>query len=92
VTAGSPSSQAPRIPQSIRVLSLEDRADPVALLGSLMNAESTNRLTVVFEGGRTDDTDQYVVGARAADSANHPELRAELDRLRDLGYLAAATT
>jgi hypothetical protein len=90
VTAGSPSAQAPRIPQSIRVLSLEDRADPVALLGSLMNAESTNRLTVVFDGGRTEDADQYVVGARAADSANHPELRAELDRLRDLGYLAAA--
>jgi len=28
------------------------------------------------------------VGARAADAAEHPQLRAELDRLVDLGYLS----
>ncbi|HEX3224328.1 MAG TPA: hypothetical protein VHR35_17355 [Nocardioides sp.] len=55
------------------MLSLEDRSDPVAVLGSLMNAEATNRLTVVF------DRD---------DHAGHPALRAELDRLVDLGYLS----
>jgi hypothetical protein len=90
VTAGSPSAQAPRIPAGVRMLSLEDRADPVALLGSLINAESTNRLTVVFDRGSraSDNDDPYLVGARAADAAEHPELRAELDRLADLGYLS----
>jgi hypothetical protein len=34
VTAGAPSSQVPLIPEGTRVLSLEDRSDPVALLGS----------------------------------------------------------
>ena len=94
VTAGSPSAQAPRIPAGVRMLSLEDRTDPVALLGSLINAESTNRLTVVFDRtSHTSDTDDpvvdpYLVGARAADAAEHPQLRAELDRLVDLGYLS----
>jgi hypothetical protein len=88
VTAGSPSAQAPRIPAGVRMLSLEDRADPVALLGSLINAESTNRLTVVFEDDRSDGGDPYLAGARVADEAAHPELRAELDRLVELGYLA----
>jgi protein gp37 len=92
VTAGSPSAQVPRLPAGVRMLSLEDRSDPVALLGSLMNVEATNRLTVVFDGG-SDGThdrpvDPYVVGARAADEAGHPELRADLDRLVDLGYLS----
>ena len=50
VTAGAPAPQAPRIPARTRVLSLEDRADPVALLGSLINAGAENRLTVVFDG------------------------------------------
>jgi len=78
----------------VRMLSLEDRTDPVALLGSLMNAESTNRLTVVFDRttqGRDTDgppEDPYLVGARAADAATHPQLRAELDRLVELGYLS----
>jgi hypothetical protein len=90
VTAGSPGAQAPRIPAGVRMLSLEDRSDPVALLGSLMNAEATNRLTVVFDRDdhtADDGTDPYLLGARAADAAGHPALRAELDRLADLGYL-----
>ena len=93
VTAGSPGAQAPRIPAGVRMLSLEDRADPVALLGSLLNAEATNRLTVVFDraevGESGPSTDPYVLGARAADAATHPALRAELDRLADLGYLTS---
>ncbi len=92
VTAGSPGAQAPRIPAGIRMLSLEDRADPVALLGSLLNAEAANRLTVVFDRGDVTNgagtADPYLLGARAADSAAHPTLRAELDRLAGLGYLS----
>ena len=91
VTAGAPSAQAPRIPAGVRMLSLEDRADPVALLGSLVNAEAANRVTVVFDRAEVADPgptdDPYVLGARAADAAGHPALRAELDRLADLGYL-----
>ncbi|CAM3784539.1 hypothetical protein [Nocardioides zeicaulis] len=88
VTAGSPSAQVPRIPASTRVLSLEDRSDPVVLLGSLINAGVPHRLTVVFDGGETRDGHPYVAGARAADGAGHPELRAEIARLQQLGYLA----
>lgn len=88
VTAGSPSAQVPRIPATTRVLSLEDRSDPVALLGSLVNAGIPHRLTVVFDGGDVLDAHAYVAGARAADGAEHPELRAEITRLQELGYLA----
>lgn len=88
VTAGAPSAQVPRIPADTRVLSLEDRSDPVALLGSLINASIPNRLTVVFDGRDIEGTHAYVAGARAADSAEHPEVRAEITRLHDLGFLA----
>lgn len=92
VTASSPSAQVPRLPTRVRVLSIEDRSDPVALLGSLINAATGNRLTVVYDatqGGRAADAGPYVIGGRAADRADHPEVRAEIARLRDLGYLAA---
>ncbi len=88
VTAGAPSSQLPQIPERTRVLSLEDRADPVALFGSLINAGARHRMTVVFDGSAARDENVYVAGARAADAAAHPELRAELDRLQAGGYLA----
>jgi poly(3-hydroxybutyrate) depolymerase len=88
VTAGAPSAQVPRIPAATRVLSLEDRSDPVALLGSLINAATPNRLTVVFDGAGEDGSGIYVAGAKAADSAEHPELRAEISRMQGLGYLA----
>jgi hypothetical protein len=70
------------------VLSLEDRSDPVAVLGSLMSASSTNRLTVVFDHPDGTGESIYVTGGRAADSATHPELRAEITRIQQLGYLA----
>ena len=73
------------------MLSLEDRADPVALLGSLLSAGATNRLVVVFDGGDAQDGGEepaYVVGGRAADRADHPDLRAEITRIQGLGYLA----
>jgi hypothetical protein len=88
VTAGAPSAQVPRIPPATRVLSLEDRSDPVVLLGSLINASTPNRLTVVFDAAGAEGTQLYVTGARAADSAAHPELRAEITRMQDLGFLA----
>ena len=99
VTAGAPAAQVPRIPAPTRVLSLEDRSDPVALLGSLVNAGAENRLTVVFDARVTSgDPDAgaghgrrgqvYVAGGRAADRARHAPVVAELERLRDLGYLA----
>jgi hypothetical protein len=91
VTAGAPGSQVHEIPEPTRVLSLEDRADPVALLGSLINAKVTNRLTVVFDAaadGAEPGKVSYVAGGRAADRAGHPELRAEISRLQELGYLA----
>jgi hypothetical protein len=88
VTAGAPLALVPRVPDSVRVLSLEDRADPVAQLGSLVNADSGNRLTVVFDGAGAVGSGTYVAGGRAVDGADHAGLREELDRLRGLGYLS----
>ncbi len=87
ITVGAPSAQATTIPVTIPVLALEDRSDPVAMLGSLLNAGISNRLTVVFDGGTATGSQVGVVGGRAADEATHPELRAAVQRLRDLGYL-----
>jgi hypothetical protein len=90
VTAGAPSAQVPTLPDGTRMLSLEDRADPVALLGSLVSAGAANRLVVVFDAGRGSAVEQpaYVLGGRAVDHASHPDLRAEISRIQGLGYLA----
>jgi len=94
VAAGAPAAHAPRLPETSRMLALEDRADPVAVLGSLINAGAPNRTTVVFDAGSRGDV--YVAGGRFADEAaasgDHPELAAELDHLRNLGYLAPERT
>lgn len=87
VTAGAPAAHVPSIPEQTRVLSLEDRADPVALLGSLINADVANRVTVVYDGAAA-GAQPYVAGGRAADEAQHPGLRAEIRRIQELGYLA----
>jgi hypothetical protein len=87
VTAGAPSAQVPRLPVATRMLALEDRADPVAVLGSLVSAGDANRTTVVFDAAGSSTEGVYLAGARVADGA--PEVVAELDRLRELGYLAA---
>jgi hypothetical protein len=86
VTAGAPAAQVPRLPAQTRMLALEDRADPVALLGSLMTADDEQRTTVVFDAAGSSSESVYVAGARAADAS--PQVAAELDRLRLLGYLA----
>ena len=68
------------------MLALEDRADPVALLGSLVSAGDDNRTTVIFDAAGSSSESVYVAGARAADAS--PEVEGELARLRELGYLA----
>jgi hypothetical protein len=88
VTAGAPSAHVPRIPDRVRVLSLEDRDDPVALLGSLVNAGAANRTDVVFDATGSAPGEVYCSGARAVDQSDHPVLVEELDRLRAWGYLA----
>ncbi|MDT0200489.1 hypothetical protein [Nocardioides sp. AE5] len=88
ITAGAPGAQVARVPEGTNVLALEDRADPVALLGSLINASVPNRLTVVFDGGDLTGPAAYVAGGRAADAATHPDLRAAITRITELGYLA----
>ncbi|GGR42779.1 hypothetical protein J2S40_004345 [Nocardioides luteus] len=87
VTVGSPGAAAPRVPETTRVLSLEDRSDPVALLGGLINAGVGHRFTVVYDGTAAEES-HYVAGGRAADNASHDELREEIGRIRSLGYLA----
>jgi hypothetical protein len=71
----------------VRVLSLEDRDDPVALLGSLVNAGAANRTDVVFDATDSAPGEAHSSGARAVDQSDHPVLVAELDRLRTWGYL-----
>ncbi len=87
VTASAPAAQLPALPPEVQVLSLEDRSDPVALLGSLINAASANRLTVVYDAGADPDVPPLIAGGRAADRADHPDLVAALARWRELGYL-----
>jgi len=88
VSAHAPGAQVPLIPTTCRVLSLEDRTDPVALLGTLVNQGVSNRLTVVFDGGAGDEESPIVAAGRAADEASHPELVAEVTRIRELGFLS----
>lgn len=87
VTANAPSAQLPHLSGDVLVLSLEDRSDPVALLGSLINATSANRLTVVYDAAYDPDLPALVAGGRAADRADHPDLVAALARWREQGYL-----
>ena len=86
ITAGAPAAQVPAIPTETRMISFEDRADPITLLGSLINAPLDNRLTVVFDGSHSPDN-AFVAGGRAADLAKHSRLRSEIQRLQELGYL-----
>ena len=88
VTAGAPSALVPRVPDGTRVLSLEDRADPVALLGSLVNAGADNRLTVVFDGGERGRRRRTSPAAAPRTPRPTPRCATRSSRLRDLGYLA----
>lgn len=88
LTVGAPTAQTARLPAATRVLALEDRNDPVALLSGLVNAGTEQRLTVVYDPDAADEHDRYLSGGRQVDAATHPQVRAELGRLRELGYLA----
>jgi len=89
VTVGAPAAQTARVPEATRVLALEDRNDPVALLGGLVNARTEHRLTVVYDSpAAADHAASHRAGGEQADAAAHPKLRAELGRMRELGYLA----
>lgn len=88
VTVDAPSAHVPRVPEGVRVLSLEDRSDPVALLGALVNAGAANRVTVLHDGDPSDPDGPLVAAGRAADRSGHPDLLRELDRVVDLGYLS----
>ena len=87
VTAGAPAAQVPRLPQATRMLALEDRADPVAVLGSLLSTDDEQRTTILFDAAGSSAESVYVAGARAADASL--EVAVELERLRELGYLAS---
>ncbi|WP_235737015.1 hypothetical protein [Nocardioides alcanivorans] len=88
ITAGAPAAQGTEVPVTIPVLALEDRSDPVALLGSLLNATLANRLTVVFDGADAIGAAAYVRGGEMADRATHADVVAAVQRLRELGYLS----
>lgn len=90
VTAHAPSALVPRLPADVHVLSLEDRADPVALLGSLINADAPGRLTVVYDASEAPGEPALVAGGRIVDAAEHPDLVAALTRWRTLGFLRPA--
>ncbi|WP_182525388.1 hypothetical protein [Nocardioides dongkuii] len=88
VTVGAPAAQLAAIPDGTRVLSLEDRSDPVVLLGSLLNTGVRGRLTVAVTGQAPEGEDPRLATAYAADRCADPRLRAAVDRLRERGYLA----
>ena len=90
VTADAPAAQLAHLPGDVQVLSLDDRNNPVALLGSLINAGASNRLTVVYDAGTDPSSPPLVAGGRAADRADHPDLVAALARWRALGFLRPA--
>lgn len=87
VTARAPAAQVPVVPPTCRVLSLEDRSDPVALLGTLVNQGVDNRVTVVLEVSASEDEPLVVAAGRIADESGHPDLVAEVARMRELGFL-----
>ncbi|WP_323792497.1 hypothetical protein [Nocardioides sp.] len=88
VTSGAPTAHVPRLPPSTRVLSLDDRSSPTALLGSLMNHGAPHRLTVVHDPAPKGTTGRHEHGGRIVDASEHPDLVAAVERLRTLGFLA----
>ena len=89
VTVGAAGAFVPRVPSQARMLCLEERTDLGALLGSIVNAGSGNRLTVVFDGtGTSSPAERYVAGARLADASDHSDVVRAIEDLRELGYLS----
>lgn len=96
VTAGSPTAQVRDLPADSRALSLEHRGDVVPLLDGEPNPDSLAQTTVSFDngpGGSVEDNHgyrHYVAGAAAADASDDPSIVAQLDGLREQGFLAGA--
>ncbi|WP_141014635.1 hypothetical protein [Nocardioides sambongensis] len=93
VTTSAPTALVPALPAGLPVLALEDRNDPVALLGSLVNASSGDRITIVYDAepaaGDSAPGAGPVAGAHQADRAPHAALRATYQRWRERGYLGS---
>ncbi|MDN5746606.1 MAG: hypothetical protein L0H31_16020, partial [Nocardioidaceae bacterium] len=60
------------------------------LLGSLINADAPERLTVMYDAGGAAQPSPVIAGGQAADLADHPALVAALERCRSLGFLRSA--
>ncbi|GAB78622.1 hypothetical protein SAMN05421595_2274 [Austwickia chelonae] len=90
VTAGSPVGTMPA-PKGMRVLSLENRGDPVPGLEGRTNPDGALRTTVRFTGTRSGvdghGVDQYVSGASRVDASTDHRLRAFTDSLREKGFV-----
>ena len=93
ITTDAPGTQLAALRDDVPVLSLEDRSNPVALLGSLINAHADHLLTVVYDAssapGVPADLPAVVAGARAADRSDHPDLVETRERWRAQGFLTA---
>ncbi|HSE72664.1 MAG TPA: hypothetical protein VLA97_17985 [Nocardioidaceae bacterium] len=95
VTAGAPTAQVPRIPESTGVLSLENSGDVVPLLDGEDNPEHVNRTTVRFDSSSGDiafnhDMSHYVQGGAAVDQAatvSGSSLGPSVQQMRDQGFL-----
>jgi hypothetical protein len=97
VTAGSPIGGVHDYPAGTHVLSLENRGDVVPLLDGRDNADSVQQVTVRFDDHETSiagnhDLRHYVRGAVAAQASADPSVRAQLDSLREHGFLGSTGT
>lgn len=94
VTAGAPTAQVDDIPGDTRVLSLENTGDLVPLTDGEDNPDAPHRTTVQFDGrtgtlGGNHSMEVYTQGGAAVDGADDPSLVAELDALREDGFLGS---
>jgi Alpha/beta hydrolase len=91
VTAGSPVGNQ-EVPDSVHVLSLENRGDLIPLTEGEANRDTAQHVTVLFDDSETSvvgnhDLRHYVAGGGAVDASTHPSVVAELARLRAGGFL-----
>ncbi len=94
VTAGSPTAQVDHIPGNTQLLSLENSGDVVPLTDGEDNPDEANRTTVVFDGttgslANNHGPEVYAQGGAAVDASDDPSLTAELDALREDGFLGS---
>ena len=90
VTVDAPAAQAPRVPPGTRVLSLEDRSDPV---GPPRVARQRRRpppaCSRLHDGGGRPPAEAWPAAARLVEASDAPELVAQLAALRAAGHLGA---